>query len=153
MNASPWLNRTLSRSRALLSLLAIPLALAISGCNSGEQVYPVKGKVVFADGSPAMFGDIEFQSSSKPVNARGKIQRDGTFVLGTNRRDDGAIEGEHKVVISQVVTNHFNLDVVHDHGDLVHGKYASYATTDLTVMVKPESNELVLEVDKREEPQ
>lgn len=127
--------------------------LVFSGCNNKERVYPMKGKIVFADGTPAVFGDIEFQCKDKPVNARGKIQRDGTFVMGTRGRQDGAIEGEHRVVVIQVVTNHFNLDVVHDHGDIVHEKYARYETTDLRVTVKPERNELELVVEKREEDQ
>ena len=96
-----------------------------------------------------MFGDIEFQSESHPVNARGKIQRDGTFTLITNGKN-GAIEGQHKVVVVQVVTNHFNLDVVHDHGDIVHEKYATYTTTDLSVTIEPGTNEVVLTVDPRD---
>lgn len=125
--------------------------LLFPGCNRETPVYPVAGKVVFADGTPVMFGDIEFQAIDQPINARGKIQRDGSFVVGTRSGEDGAIAGKHKVVIIQIVTNHFNLDVVHDHGHMVHPRYARYETTDLTVEVKPESNELELVVEIREE--
>lgn len=120
------------------------------GCNGSDELelHPITGKIVYADGSPAMFGDIEFQSDSMPVNARGKIQRDGTFTLTTNGKP-GAVEGQHKVVVVQVVTNHFNLDVVHNHGDLVHEKYASYSTTDLSVTVESGKNNVVLNVEKR----
>jgi len=123
----------------------------ICGCNRSDKldVYPIEGKIFFEDGSPAMFGDIEFQSESRPVNARGKIQRDGTFTLKTNGKN-GVLEGKHKVVVVQVVTNHFNLDVVHNHGDLVHEKYASYATTDLTVTIDPGKNNVAINVEKRE---
>ena len=129
----------------------IVAAVLFCGCNRSNElaVHVVEGKIAFADGAPAMFGDIEFQSESHPVNARGKIQRDGTFTLITNGKN-GAIEGQHKVVVVQVVTNHFNLDVVHDHGDIVHEKYATYTTTDLSVTIEPGTNEVVLTVDPRD---
>lgn len=122
-----------------------------TGCKQSENIYPVSGTIVFEDGSPVMFGDIEFQASQELINARGKIQRDGSFTVGTRSKSDGAILGEHKVVIVQTVTNHFNLDVVHDHGHTVDPLYSSYQTTDLTVEVKPEKNQLNLVVKKRPE--
>lgn len=121
------------------------------GCNASEEIYPVKGTVVFEDGSPVMFGDIEFQASLEPINARGKIQRDGSFTMGTRSSNDGALVGEHKVVIVQAVTNHFNLDVVHDHGHIADPMYSSYQTTELTVDVKPEENNINLVVKPRKD--
>lgn len=129
----------------------VGVAVFASGCNQSENLYPVSGTVVFEDGSPVMFGDIEFQASQEPINARGKIQRDGSFKLGTRSSSDGAVVGEHKVVIVQTVTNHFNLEVVHDHGHVVDPMYSDYQTTDLTVEVKPEKNEIKLVVKQRED--
>ena len=127
------------------------VTIVASGCNQSENIYPVSGTIVFEDGSPVMFGDIEFQAFQEPINARGKIQRDGSFQVGTRSSSDGAVVGEHKVVIVQTVTNHFNLDVVHDHGHVVDPMYSNYQTTDLTVEVKPEKNQIKLVVKQRED--
>ncbi|MDG2013461.1 MAG: hypothetical protein P8J33_08150 [Pirellulaceae bacterium] len=125
--------------------------LITTGCKQSDNLHPVKGKIVFEDGSPVMFGDIEFQSTLEPINARGKIQRDGTFVIGTRTGNDGALEGPHKVVIVQAITNHFNLNVVHDHGHIIAPKYTRYETSDLKVDVKPEENVLNIVVEQRED--
>ena len=111
----------------------------------------MRGTVKFEDDSPVMFGTIEFQSNDESLNARGKIKRDGSFVIGTYREDDGAIAGTHKVVITQLITNHFHIEVEHDHGDLVHQKYSRYRTSDLEVVVEEKDNQLVLVVDKKNE--
>lgn len=136
-----------------VALLATGVTVT-AGCGDKVKTYPVRGTVKFEDGSPAMFGDIEFQAVDQPLNARGKINRDGSFVVGTQSRSDGAVAGEHRVVINQVVTNHFNFDVVHDHGELVHPKYAGYDTSNLKVTVNPDSAGTTLEltVEKRPDP-
>ena len=128
-----------SKKIGLLVLVVIPLGLQL-GCSGKIRTYPVTGKVTFEDGSPVKFGQIEFQSSQHPITARGTIQRDGTFSLGTYTENDGAVAGEHSVVIIQFVVDHMNVQVEHDHGDLVDRKYASFETTDLTAKIEA-SNE------------
>ncbi len=129
-----------------LLIFLIPCGLQL-GCSGKIKTYPVTGKVTFEDGSPVKFGQIEFQSSQHPITARGKIQRDGTFMLGTYAETDGAVAGEHSVVIVQFVVNHMNVQVEHDHGHLVDRKYASYDSTDLTAEVDAASaNQIDLKV-------
>ncbi len=98
-----------------------------------------------------MFGTIELMSETHPLNARGQIQRDGTFVLGTYEDDDGAIAGEHKVIIAQLFMSPIEMNIEHDHGDLVDEKYASYETSGLTctITTRGSDNELILTVNKR----
>jgi hypothetical protein len=78
-------------------------ALAVvMGCGRGQlPTYRAGGKVAFPDGTPLSGGSVEFQplSSEHAVSARGKIQPDGTFQLGTFGSADGAVEGEHRALV------------------------------------------------------
>src|SRR5882724_7471471 len=80
---------------------AIVLVCAVlSGCGGGT--YPVQGKVVWKDGTPAKQLDgshVVFEMPEKKVSARGIVQADGTFRLTTVKPDDGAYPGEYKVLI------------------------------------------------------
>ena len=80
----------------------MPAVLLIGCGGQGPPTYQAGGKVVFSDGTPLGGGTIEFRPvrAEKSVTARGTIQPDGTFQLSTFEPDDGAIEGEHLVLIS-----------------------------------------------------
>ncbi|HEV3204022.1 MAG TPA: hypothetical protein VGY77_06555 [Gemmataceae bacterium] len=82
-----------------LAVIGLPL-LVVIGCG-GKKLYPVEGKVVFPDGTPMIGGWVEFEpmDGKANVSAKGQIQKDGTFRLGTNREGDGAIEGRHRILI------------------------------------------------------
>ena len=87
--------------------LHLPLVLLVFvvGCgpdNGSLPTYPVTGEVVFADGSPLRGGRVEFRSmdNSPAVVASGHFGDDGKFQLRTYRPGDGAVEGEHQVVVS-----------------------------------------------------
>ena len=64
--------------------------------------YPVEGTVTFPDGTPLQRGWVEFQpvTADQPTSARGQIGPDGRYRLTTFRQHDGAIEGEHRVLVS-----------------------------------------------------
>src|SRR5260370_23831932 len=84
-------------------LLVLPvlflLVAGMSGCSSG--LYPVKGKVVFKDGTPLKGGIVVFESLDHDrVMARGDIGSDGTFSLSTNKPGDGALPGKYRVLVS-----------------------------------------------------
>ena len=139
--------------------MAIALALAcFSGCSQGEKVYPVTGRVVFEDGVPADTGTIEFRSVDLGINARAKIQKDGSFQLTTHQPFDGAVAGKHQAIIVQ----HIIAEVptpqelvsppgrtpkprVHRAHKIVAKKYSSYDSTPLEFIVEPSDNN-VLEV-------
>lgn len=133
------------------------LALMLQpGCNGGERTYPVSGQVEFEDGSPVMFGTIEFFNRESKLNARGSINRDGTFSVGTHQEDDGAVAGTHEVTIQQFVTlpltsSSHKVEIDHDHGKHVAQKYSTYESSDLVVTVERKRNNEVKLVVKAEE--
>jgi hypothetical protein len=58
--------------------------------------------VTYPDGQPVTAGTVVFESkdSSKPVTARGDIQSDGRFRLGTHKPGDGALPGKYRVLVA-----------------------------------------------------
>ena len=131
---------------AVLGLLVFP-AVAIGGCSSnGPKLYPVKGKVTFADGRPVQGGTIEFTSTAERSSSIGQIQQDGTFRLTTSEEGDGALAGRHKVIITQGFVP-LNSTPAHFHGPRVPAKYFSYETSPLMVEVQPAANDLGIVID------
>lgn len=136
-----------------VSSLLILLLPVLAGCNSGQlPVHPVNGTVRFDDGARVMFGDIEFFSAAHKINARGKINRDGTFEVGTYAENDGAVAGNHKVIILQVtgdyLTEKLSDEIDHDHGELIHPAYFDYRTSNLQCEIVPGPNDIELVVRK-----
>jgi hypothetical protein len=83
------------RAAALLSLVLV----AISGCGS-QTFFPVNGNVKHKDGTPVTAGLVISEPVNQKISARGEIQADGTFKLGTYKNTDGAMEGEYRVLIA-----------------------------------------------------
>ncbi len=73
--------------------------LGVSGCGGGA-LFPVSGKVTYKDGKPVTAGLVIFEPVGQRPSARGEIQPDGSFQLGTYGDKDGAMEGEYKVLIA-----------------------------------------------------
>ena len=134
--------------------LAIAFSLTCgNGCSQGERVYPVIGRVLFEDGAPADTGMIEFRSVELGINARAKIQKDGSFQLTTYRPFDGAIAGKHQAIIVQHIITEVpapqkhvpnpgkNLQpLVHRAHKIVAKKYSNYDSTTLEFIVEPIDN-------------
>lgn len=131
------------RCLGLLMLLTLVL-----GCDSGRvSTYPVRGHVQFADGDPVRVGTIELESLEFGTNATGRIQEDGSFVLGTYEPTDGAAEGEHRVIVVQIIVNDGTLRHTKDHGRPVSRQYGSYSTSDLVATVEPRpDNQIVVKL-------
>lgn len=88
----------------VIPLRAICLALLLSvwGCGDGlPKRYPAGGVVRFDDGRPVRNATIEFVPEAKGPSPRGRIDRDGHFVLGTYEGADGAPAGDYRVVVIQ----------------------------------------------------
>jgi hypothetical protein len=87
------------------ALAAIGLGLLILGGCSGRQ--PVRGKLVYGDNEQPVTElagfDVMFTSEKLGVSARGSIQKDGTFQLGTEKENDGAPPGEYVVTLTQPI--------------------------------------------------
>ena len=90
-----------------LTVFSAILLLGLDGCGGGEiPVRPAKGKVV-CNGKPITSGSITFTPIGTDANnsdtgkqASGALNSDGTFVLSTYGRFDGAIVGKHLVQFS-----------------------------------------------------
>ena len=84
--------------RGLACLVATLTAIAVCGCGS-QGLYSAGGKVVYKDGKPVTGGRVIFEPITNKVSALGYIQEDGSFRLSTNRENDGAPEGDYKVLV------------------------------------------------------
>jgi len=80
-------------------LWPLALTLLFLGCGSGHPaVAPVKGKVLL-DGQPLHTGSVNTLRGAGR-GAHGEIKSDGTFVLRTFAKSDGALLGTHKVAVA-----------------------------------------------------
>lgn len=82
---------------------AAPFVLLVlaAGCAGGK--YPVEGRVVWSDGTPATelagYG-VEFNAPEAKVSATGVVKPDGSFELGTDKPGDGVLPATYKVSIA-----------------------------------------------------
>jgi hypothetical protein len=126
-----------------------------AGCGSSSQgLALVKGKVTYK-GKPVPNGTINFlpTNGNKP-SASGEIQSDGSYSLKTfvsNRPSDGAVVGQHKVVIVAMVDMASRLpeERIPLPPPIVPVKYTSPATSDLTAEV--ENKENMIDFDLKDE--
>jgi hypothetical protein len=74
----------------------------VVGCRDDGRLstYKVTGKVVLSNGTPLQGGWIVCESPQHGLAARGVIDTDGTFRLGTFEQSDGAVAGKHRVAIT-----------------------------------------------------
>jgi hypothetical protein len=123
--------RPAKTSWLLLSLAACcPL-----GCGDSShelETAPVSGQVTL-DGKPVTSGYV-IVMPPKGRMARGPIQRDGTFVMGTYASADGAQVGLHPVVVTPMPVEEGGqlLD-----GVAIPGKYGQAQTSGLSIDVQP----------------
>jgi hypothetical protein len=99
----------MKRSPILQSLGTILLGLFVTvagaGCG-GKKLYPVKGRVVYKDGSSVklLAGGLVLFHPADPdmpqVGARGKIQEDGSFEVTTPKEGEGILPGRYLVTVT-----------------------------------------------------
>ena len=119
--------------------------LLLSGC--GNKMYPVRGQVVFEDGTPAneLAGyAIMFQSQEHKTSAAGTIQPDGTFSVGTHTDTDGAMLGKQRVAITPPIP----LTHVRRAPSKIHERYGGFDTSQLEIDIKPETNQPTITVER-----
>lgn len=111
-------------------LAALTLLLGLSGCgDSGPPMYQVTGTVKLADGTLVQTGTVEFSSADGTHSARGDIGNDGRFSLTT-------VDGQHKVVVIQLILTEDLPLHEHEHGPTVHPNFAHYRRSGLSFDVK-----------------
>ena len=129
----------------------------LSGCGSGHPAptYPVTGKVVFSDdGTPLSTGGAILWESTPDepgellFNARGAIQADGTFELTTFEEGDGAVAGEHRVLVrpKRDASDWTERGIVPR--PVIAQRLESYETSELRFTVKEESNDFTVTVER-----
>lgn len=85
------------RNLSLLSILALGLTLALSGC--GGNTYSVTLQVLL-EGKPLPDARVEFNpTDSKQRPAFGMSDANGYVTLNTSGENDGALPGEYKVTV------------------------------------------------------
>jgi hypothetical protein len=124
------------------TLLCLSAMLSVAGCGDGHpQTVPVTGIVTFADGTPLAGGQIELESVEHRVNARGILDAEGGFRLSTFRDGDGAVVGEHRVIVLPPLSAFAGVTGAGQHGP--HGsrpqrvprRIGDYATSKMTATV------------------
>jgi hypothetical protein len=133
-----------------VAVLAVA-ALAMAGCGGGPKTYPVRGKVVLADGDVARLADghVEFEREGDPgVRADGLIGPDGRFEMQTQLQGKllkGAAEGTYR---ARIVLP----DADGDGGGKrrprpVHPRFLDFQTSGLTFQV-PTDGEITVTVSR-----
>jgi hypothetical protein len=134
---------------AVAILLLFPL---LAGCGTGHPpTYPVTGKVTFPDGKPLAAALVEFRIAGPDgagTNARGETNAEGVYQLTTYDDGDGALEGEHSVLVVPPPAPPSNMDGPAPKSPIAR-KFLSYDTSELKYTVKPSPNEYDIVV-KRE---
>jgi hypothetical protein len=120
---------------AILSAAALLLPLVGCGSSSatgGATTLPVKGTVTYK-GKPLTKGTVTFEPEGAGKEATGAIQPDGTFVLTTYTKDDGAVVGKHRVMVDSP-------------DKTVPAKYAGPGTSKLEIEVSSGKNDYPIEL-------
>ena len=81
-----------------LAVLLVACLAVETGCGRRPALAPVSGRVTL-DGRPLGFGSVMIQPTAGPA-ARGRIQPDGSFTVGTFAPGDGAIVGPATVRVA-----------------------------------------------------
>jgi hypothetical protein len=120
---------------------------AVAGCGSGST-YPVRGKVIFKDGTPLAGGQILFRpiNGKPPLSARSDIQPDGSFALGTYKEGDGAMAGEYQAAINPPLPPKLRRKGANK--PILDPRFEKYETSGLEFEVKPGRNRFTIEVTR-----
>jgi hypothetical protein len=112
----------------------------------------VSGKIRFKDDqSPAAAGvAVVFESTKEPfTRAMGAIQTDGSFVLSTDRPDNGAMQGDHRVCIQPIATDGSGMNLAAQLSQQIDPKYFEFSTSGLKFAIQQSGkNEFLIELDR-----
>jgi hypothetical protein len=117
----------------------VVLSLLLSGCRPSYQreTAPVRGQVT-VDSQPATSGYVVVVPASGRM-AKGIIQNDGSFIMGTYEADDGVQLGTHPVVVHPVpAEENFSRKLP---GPTIPERYGISSTSHLQIEVTEKGNE------------
>jgi hypothetical protein len=127
--------------RSCLLLAALCVLVAIPGC--GRPKYPVRGTVVYDDGSPFTSDGVvamETEIDGKRVMSRGRIGKDGRFVLASEGPGEGAFAGNYRVRVLPTVV----IDGPPSVG--IPERLQAFETSDLTFEVGPQQQDFTIKL-------
>jgi hypothetical protein len=123
---------------------------ALAGCSRGAGMAQVSGRVTFKDGSIPKGGVcvVRFEPTKDTTAkirkaASGGIQPDGSFVMSTQRPDDGVYCGKYHVTFTVWKAPREPVSLISD-------EYTNSATTPYHVTVDGDMHDLVFEIEPLE---
>lgn len=138
-------------NRLLASWLFCTIAALVAGCSSSPQFETAQaaGRVTL-DGKPVTQGSVVF-TPPQGWPARGELDAEGRFTLSTYETGDGAILGQHEIVViaqsGPDPSEHFERPPPAPTKWLIPERYGSRTTSGLTYEVhKDQPNEITLEL-------
>jgi hypothetical protein len=127
------------------------VAVSLAGCGPRSvtlmATVPVKGKVLLADGEPVRAGRVTFVPKDADMGGAepfGDLQKDGTFVLSTQKQGDGAVPGRYVVYIDPI--DYRSASPKKLTANPVPERYRRSATSDLVVEVRAGEDDLTLKL-------
>ena len=131
----------------LLSVVILTFGFLIPGCGSGNQ--KLSGKVTFSDNDePLTRGIICFQMGPNSSMSRGTIQSDGTYVVGSLKKNDGLPLGTYEVFITGAISTNINKNGHETVEPLIHSKYSDVKTSGLTFTANGKTRTFDIRVDR-----
>lgn len=99
------MRKMIASSNMKMAVLGFALLLTAVGCGSDGQLETasVSGKVTY-NGDPLQIGSLLFVPVGGGPSAQANIEPDGSYTMGTYDLTDGAIPGEHKVMITAITS-------------------------------------------------
>lgn len=85
---------------ASVFLLGSMMLVGCGGAVDRPKTHSVTGKVTYK-GQPVKGATVTFRKQDAPRTSLGVTKEDGTYSLTTFNTDDGALEGEHVVIIAK----------------------------------------------------
>jgi hypothetical protein len=132
----------------LRRVMIAAVLLGMAGCG-GRRLYPVEGRVTFKNGAAYTGGgQVFFEPADKVAtgSARGTLQPDGTFRMGTYQDADGVHEGRYRVAV--VPPPPRNLERPPPDWPPFDKRFSRHSTSNLEYVVKPGHNEYNITVEK-----
>jgi hypothetical protein len=130
------------------TILALAFLTCLAGCggDSGQGVYPVRGRVLY-NGQPVANAQVTFHPVGDvrrdALRAVGKVDDQGYFALTSFKDGDGAAAGEYQVTVVWYLARPARLGSDETvSANYLPVKYASVETSQLKATVTPGSNEL-----------
>ena len=125
----------------LLALALLPVLLAGCGVSGRRPVYAVHGTVFDSHDKPAAGALVVFHptgwAGEEIIKPLGYVQDDGTFVLTTYTKEDGAPEGEYSVAIEWLPPKTTPFGSRKPRSDKLEGRYSDPAHSKIHFKVDP----------------